>query len=514
MPEHASHHRKKLVSLDAKRWKYGAEGLHIAGAQGRFVNRTVLSRVGEPIASPVQPAVPCPGLGEHRHAPRRQNAMQFADGDSDVQMMKNRIPPDAIERAVGKRKPLPIADREADANAIGVGAHFRLANVAEREIACRDVRTPAREDDRSHAMSATEVEHPFATKIAERVKRPRDPRLVMEVRVVLDAKVVSLERARPKRCLGIVKLAFALEALGQHVRTITPKAPREQREMGTWKIAAVQMDCAFADKAKNLETILTRLHEAAAQRAKLVIFPECALTGYCYESKAEALPHAEPIPGPSTLALAKECAKLGVWAVLGMLECEADARPPDGTSPLYNCAALVGPNGIAGTYRKVHLPFLGVDRFTTSGDRPFAVHDLGGLRIGMNICYDGSFPEAARCLMLLGADLIVLPTNWPTGAISTAKTLIPARALENHVYYAAVNRVGTECGFRFIGMSRILNCVGEFLAVSDDESPTILYAEIDPAKSRDKHRVFQPGKYELHRTRDRRPQWYGPIVAP
>ena len=74
--------------------------------------------------------------------------------------------------------------------------------------------------------------------------------------------------------------------------------------------------------------------------------------------------------------------------------------------------------------------------------------------------------------MLLGADLIVLPTNWPTGAISTAKTLIPARALENHVYYAAVNRVGTERGFRFIGMSRTyLNCVGEFLAVSDDDTP-------------------------------------------
>src|SRR5204863_4130515 len=114
--------------------------------------------------------------------------------------------------------------------------------------------------------------------------------------------------------------------------------------------------------------------------------------------------------------------------------------------------------------------------FTTSGDRPFAVHEIPlipnpfpaagrgeTLRIGINICYDGSFPEAARCLMLLGADLIVLPTNWPTGAISTAKTLIPARALENHLYYAAVNRVGAERGFRFIGMSRIVDCGGGFL---------------------------------------------------
>jgi predicted amidohydrolase len=131
----------------------------------------------------------------------------------------------------------------------------------------------------------------------------------------------------------------------------------------------------------------------------------------------------------------------------------------------------------------------------------------------MNICYDGSFPESARCLMLLGADLVVLPTNWPTGAISTARTLIPARALENHLYYAAVNRVGTERGFRFIGMSRILGCTSEFLAVSEGDQPTILYADIDPEKARNKHLVNIPGKYELDRAKDRRPALYGPIVA-
>jgi predicted amidohydrolase len=273
--------------------------------------------------------------------------------------------------------------------------------------------------------------------------------------------------------------------------------------MPTWKIAVVQMDCAFAEKAKNLDAIRGRLQEAVSNGARLVIFPECALPGYCFESKPEAMPHAEPIPGPSTRLLADDCAKLNVWAVVGLLEKDGDR--------LFNACTLIGPAGIAATYRKVHLPFLGVDRFTTPGDQPFAVHDLGGLRIGMNICYDGSFPEAARCLMLLGADLIVLPTNWPTGAISTAKTLIPARALENHLYYAACNRIGTERGFRFIGMSRILGCTGEFLAVSENDEPTILYADIDPAKARDKHRVFMPGKYELHRLRDRRPELYGAI---
>ncbi len=274
--------------------------------------------------------------------------------------------------------------------------------------------------------------------------------------------------------------------------------------MPRWKIAAVQMDCAFADKMKNLDTIRARLREAKQNGAQLVIFPECALTGYCFESKDEAIVDAEPIPGPSTQLLAADCAKLSICAVVGLLEAAGDS--------LFNACTLIGPSGVVANYRKIHLPCLGVDRFTTPGDEPFAVHDLGGLRVGMNICYDGSFPESARCLMLLGADLVVLPTNWPTGAISTAQTLIPARALENHVYYAAVNRVGTERGFKFIGMSRILGCSGEFLAVSDNDEPTIMYAEIDPAKARNKHLVNIPGKYELHRTRDRRPRIYGPIT--
>ena len=273
-----------------------------------------------------------------------------------------------------------------------------------------------------------------------------------------------------------------------------------------WKIAAVQMDCRFADKAANLDAIRSRLHEAAGRGAQLVIFPECVLTGYGFDSKAEAWPHAEPVPGPSTQALAADCRELRTWAAVGMLEAAGDA--------LFNACVLIGPDGVAATYRKIHLPFLGIDRFTTPGDRPFAVHDLGGLRVGMSICYDGSFPETARCLMLRGADLVILPTNWPTGAMGTAKYLVPARALENHIYYAAVNRIGSERGFSFIGRSRIVDVRGEPLAASDDDQPAILYAEIDPAKARQKHLVFVPGKYELHRTRDRRPEMYGPLVEP
>jgi predicted amidohydrolase len=273
--------------------------------------------------------------------------------------------------------------------------------------------------------------------------------------------------------------------------------------MPKWKIAGVQMDCRLGDKRANLEVICARLHEASGQGAKLVVFPECILTGYGFRNPEEAWPHAETVPGPSTESLGAECRRLGVWAVFGLLEREGDR--------LFNACALLGPRGVAVSYRKVHLPCLGVDRFTTPGDRPFAVHDLGGLRLGINICYDGSFPEASRALTLLGADLIALPTNWPTNAWRNPKFVVQTRALENHIYYAAVNRIGEESGFRFIGQSRIVDCSGDLLAASDGEEESILYAEIDPSRARDKRVVNIPGEYEVNRVVDRRPEMYGPL---
>src|SRR5262249_8673015 len=277
--------------------------------------------------------------------------------------------------------------------------------------------------------------------------------------------------------------------------------------MAEWKIAAVQMDCRQGDREHNLRVVRTRLTEAVASGAHLVVFPECILTGYCFESKDEAMPHAETVPGPSTEALTADCRRLGTWAVVGLLERGGDNR-------LFNACVLVGPAGQVEVYRKVHLPCLGVDRFTTPGDRPFAVHDLGGLRIGMTICYDGSFPESSRVLALLGADLVVLPTNWPEAARKTAQYITPARALENHIYYAAVNRIGEERGFRFIGQSRIVRFSGDLLAVCDHDREQVLYADIDPAKARQKRIVHIPGCYEVDRVGDRRPEMYGPICTP
>jgi predicted amidohydrolase len=270
------------------------------------------------------------------------------------------------------------------------------------------------------------------------------------------------------------------------------------------KIAGVQMDVALADVDANLTCILERLRETRAHGATLTIFPECAATGYCFESLQEARPLAQTVPGPATERIAAACRELGGYAIFGMLEADGER--------VFNSAVLVGGEGVVGSYRKVHLPFLGVDMFTSYGDRPFAVHEIGGVRVGMNICYDAAFPEAARSLAILGADLIALPTNWPPGAECAARHSINTRAMENAVYFAAVNRVGSERGFEFIGGSSICDPSGQTLARSSGAGEEILYAEIDPAKSRRKHIVRVPGKHEIDRMADRRPEMYGLIV--
>lgn len=273
-----------------------------------------------------------------------------------------------------------------------------------------------------------------------------------------------------------------------------------------YRVAAVQMDPAIGKVAENRATILARLHEASGEGANLVVFPECALSGYGFESKDEALAFAEPVPGPSVREIEEHCARLQVAAAFGMLERDGDR--------LFNACVLVGPEGLVGSYRKVHLPFLGVDRYADPGDRPFAVHDVGGLRVGMHICYDGSFPESGRVLSLLGADLLVLPTNWPRHAECAAEHMIPCRAMENVIYMLAANRVGEERGFRFIGRSSIYGPDGEALALASIDAEEIIYAEIDPERARTKHRVRVPGLHEIDRMADRRPGFYGEIVRP
>lgn len=269
----------------------------------------------------------------------------------------------------------------------------------------------------------------------------------------------------------------------------------------TYKIAGVQMDVELGNVDSNIRAIVSNLKTAAANDARLTIFPECALTGYCFESREEALEFAESIPGPRCEHIANVCSELGVYAIFGMLETDGEK--------LFNACVLIGPDGVVGSYRKIHLPFLGIDRFVDPGDRSFAVHAAGDVRVGMNICYDSAFPESARTMALDGADLIALPTNFPPGAECMAAHVVNTRAMENNVYYACVNRVGTERGFAFIGHSKICDPSGRVVTEAASTETSIIYADIDVQRARAKRIVRVPDKHIIDRFNDRRPEMYG-----
>ena len=270
------------------------------------------------------------------------------------------------------------------------------------------------------------------------------------------------------------------------------------------KIAGVQMNPEIMKNEDNLEKILHETRAAARNGANLVVFPECALTGYVFSSREEAIPFMESIPGASTDRLAAGCKELGVHIVVGLLEKEGDR--------CYNAAVLIGPRGLIGKYRKNHLPYLGIDRFIDHGDEPFRVYQTPIGNIGVHICFDCNFPESARTMTLLGADILALPTNWPEGREKVPGFLVPARAYENRVHFVAVDRVGSERGAGFIGRSKIVNALGDTLAEASSDKEEVICAEVLLSEARQKRIVFNAGEFELDFIGSRRPELYGEIT--
>jgi predicted amidohydrolase len=268
------------------------------------------------------------------------------------------------------------------------------------------------------------------------------------------------------------------------------------------RVAVAQLEPKLAEQERNLEACRASLEEAAGAGAELLVLPECAIPGYMYESAEEALPFAEEIPGASTEALEQECRRLGMHVVCGLLEQDGDV--------LHNSAVLVGPDGLIGTYRKTHLPFLGVDRFVVPGDE-LAVYDTPLGRIGVEICYDLRFPEVTRTLALRGADLVAHPTNFPMAAKIQTELITVARAAENRVYLLTANRVGKERSGEFCGWSQIVDPYGKRLAEAGETEEALLVADVDVEKARDKDYVI-PGEYELYLFGHRRPELYGALV--
>lgn len=276
--------------------------------------------------------------------------------------------------------------------------------------------------------------------------------------------------------------------------------------------AVAQMDPKLGDKTGNLARIHAMFREMVSKGTQLMVFPECATTGYGFPNLESAYEVAETIPGPTTDSISTMCRdhsmpEGGPYAVFGLLE------RGHNTQTVYNSAVLIGPDGLIGTYRKAHLPFLGVDRFTAPGDTGFRTWDTPIGRIGLLICYDLRFPEAMRALALTGADIIALPTNWPDGSQNAPELVTRTRALENRVFVLACNRCGEESGFWFFGRSQISDPSGKVL-VETGAQPSIGYAAFDPRTARAKRIVLRPGEFELDTIGDRRPDLYDILITP
>ena len=213
----------------------------------------------------------------------------------------------------------------------------------------------------------------------------------------------------------------------------------------------------IADKEKNLKAISTQANKARKKSVDILVFPELHLTGYTMRDEVYNL--AEPIPGPSTKKVEAIARGHGLHIVFGMPE-ESGVK-----GVLHNTAVLVGPKGVIGKYRKIHLPTHTVfeERLYYRPGRDAPVFKTPFGTIGLTICYDLYFPELTRLLALQGAQLIIAISASPSLRRRFFEGFCLSRAMENAVYLAYVNRVGIEDGLQFWGGSRVISPSGSTL---------------------------------------------------
>ncbi len=260
------------------------------------------------------------------------------------------------------------------------------------------------------------------------------------------------------------------------------------------RIAAIQTHPEFGAVGANIDTALGFIPEGS----DLAVLPELFSTGYQFTSREEALGFAENLtdeqPGPTCGRLAQYAGDTGTTLVAGLVEVHQDK--------LFNSAVIVRPDGSRGLYRKVHL-FLDEKSLFTPGDLGFPVFQACGTTIGLMICFDWIFPEAARSLAMAGAEIICHPSNlllpWCQDAMIT-------RCQENMVVAVTSNRVGTENRtgqpLTFSGYSQIVSRMGERLAHLDKEGTGAITATVEILE---KDKLFTP-RNDLWG--DRRPQMY------
>ena len=250
----------------------------------------------------------------------------------------------------------------------------------------------------------------------------------------------------------------------------------------------------FGEVKINLEQALNKIETI---QADLIVLPELFSTGYQFTSLEEVKDLAEEIPsGPSCDTLIKYARSKNLYMVFGIAE-KHDYK-------FFNSAVLIGPDGFIGRYRKSHL-FYEEKLFFTPGDTGFNVFDIGIAKLGIMICYDWWFPEAARTLALEGADIICHPADL---VLTGCQKAMQTRSLENAVYSVTANRTGEEARggknqFRFTGRSQIVDPSGQVILSLDDNKEDIAVVDIDVDRARDKSITAMNDRF-----RDRRPEIY------
>jgi len=265
---------------------------------------------------------------------------------------------------------------------------------------------------------------------------------------------------------------------------------------------------------RNLKKAIARIGEAAKRGATIVCLQELFRSQYfCQKEDVALFALAEPIPGPSTQAIARAARQHKVVVIASLFERRA-------AGVYHNTAVVIDRDGsIAGTYRKMHIPDdpLYYEKFYfTPGDLGFKVHDTSAGRCGVLVCWDQWFPEGARLTALQGAEILFYPTaiGWlPTESqeMNLAQhqaweTIQRAHAIANGVFVCAVNRVGQEGQLKFWGQSFVADPFGRILAKASSDQEEILLVEIDRAK-------IEETRQNWPFLRDRRTDAYGGLGA-
>ncbi|MBK8481524.1 MAG: carbon-nitrogen hydrolase [Proteobacteria bacterium] len=265
--------------------------------------------------------------------------------------------------------------------------------------------------------------------------------------------------------------------------------------MTSTKIALVQMAMG-PEPADNLRRATELIGEAAGRGAALVCLPELFLRRYfCQHEAVQHFDAAEPIPGPTTQALAAVARRERVALIVPLFERRA-------AGVFHNSAALLDAEGaLSGVYRKMHIPDdpgYYEKYYFAPGDLGFLAFDLGQVRIAVLICWDQWYPEAARLAALRGASVLFYPTaiGWhpqekqAEGAVQRDawRTVQRGHAVANGVYVAAANRVGHEpgeaggAGIEFWGSSFVCDPQGVVLAEAGAADEQILLATIESSR--------------------------------